>query len=153
MIETDPAAPTFSFPRSARLRQPPEFQAAFAEGGRLHGDCFRLHVRPLPSGRARLGVSVSRRVDLRAVVRNRIKRLARDVFRHAAPRLAPGDYVLVAKREAALAVRAGNAAAVRKELRRLFARCPSLKPGEAGGTMPASTPDAADAPAPPCSDS
>lgn len=151
MIETDPAASTLSFPRSARLRQPPEFQAAFAEGRRLHGTCFRLHVRLLPEGRARLGVSVSRRVDVRAVVRNRIKRLARDVFRHAAPELAPGDYVLVAKREAALAVRAGNSAVLRDELQRLFSRCPSLKPGEAGGTMPASTPDAARDRSPPSS--
>lgn len=152
MIGHDPAAQTPSFPRSARLRQPSEFQAAFAEGRRLHGSYFRLHVRPSPDGRPRLGVSVSRRVDTRAVVRNRIKRVARETFRLAAASLPPADYVLVAKREASAAVRGGEPQALREDLRRLFARCASLKPADPTGTMPASPPDSSRDPAPPSSE-
>ena len=48
----------------------------------------------------RLGLAVGRRVG-NAVVRNRIRRLLKEIFRHIAPELLPVDVVIVARPEAA----------------------------------------------------
>src|SRR5690606_16115916 len=86
----------------------------------------------------------SRKVDRRAVVRNRLKRVARDCFRRARHLLPPGDYVFMAKREASAAERA----ALRRDLERLFQRLLALKPPAPQVTMPAaSNPLPAQAPA------
>lgn len=119
------------FPPQARLHAPPEYQRAFSEGLRQHGRLFRLHHRPAPAEPSRLGVSVSKRVDKRAVARNRIKRSCREFFRHQRHALPGGDYVLVARHEAASA----SAQAIRDELTLLFTRAMSLKPAAATGTM------------------
>ena len=42
-----------------------------------------LYLRPNPLGHARLGVVVAKRLAPRAVTRNLIKRVAREVFRQA----------------------------------------------------------------------
>ena len=113
-INNSPATPTF--PRHVRLRKPQQFKETFSQGHRIGATLFRLHVRlalpaqdaatPVlpgigtPPG-ARLGVAVSKRVDARAVGRNRIKRLVRESFRAIRTRLPGGDYVLLAQREAA----------------------------------------------------
>ena len=44
---------------------------------------FVLYLRPNPFGHARLGVVVAKRLAPRAVTRNMIKRMAREVFRSA----------------------------------------------------------------------
>jgi ribonuclease P protein component len=123
------------FRRSQRLRLPDQFQRCFAQGARANGRCFRLHF--LPADASRLGLAVSRKVDTSAVVRNRIKRVARDFFRHHPPAPA-GDCVLVALRPAA----AASGSELRDDLQRLWQRLPALKPPPPAGTM-------RDAPAPP----
>lgn len=131
------------FSRAQRVRKGADFTRCFANGTRLSGAAFRLHVRfaepsdPL-STPARLGLAVSRRVDKRAVGRNRLKRIARDSFRHRCAALPAADYVLVAKAAAA----AMTAEAVRIELTRLWQRAAALalKPILSPGTMPASPP-------------
>src|SRR5690606_21308692 len=90
---------------------------------------------------ARLGLAVSRRVDRRAVVRNRIKRSARELFRSLRAELPAADYVLVARREAAQM----SPPQLRAALQSLLRRAAALKPAQPGGTMPA----AARAAAPP----
>ena len=56
-----------------------------------------MHEGLLPT---RLGITVTRKIG-RAVARNRIKRLVREVFRRNRNRLAPGlDMVWIAKRQA-----------------------------------------------------
>ena len=94
----------------------------------MNGRYFRLHA--VPAERPRLGLAVSRKVDTSAVVRNRIKRIARDSFRryrnHAAL-----DYVLVARHEAASA----TADALRADLESLWRRAAALKPLPPAGTM------------------
>ena len=110
----------------------------FGEGTRFPAACFRLHVPAAPcrGGPARLGVTVSKRVDKRAVGRNRIRRqVQRSLPPAAAPLLPPGDYVLLAKPEAA---KADNAAACAPNSCRLLARARTLKPVPAPGTMPPS---------------
>lgn len=88
------------FPRSARLTAASDFDAAFKSGQRNSDPLLSLHWRQ--SGEAaRLGLAVSRKVDRRAVVRNRIKRALRQRFRMLRSELAGGDYVLVARVAAA----------------------------------------------------
>lgn len=82
------------FPRSARLIRPADFQRVFGQGRRNRSRYFTLVVAP-GSERPRLGLAVGRRASPRAVVRNRIKRIARDVFRHAT--LPQVDIVVVAR--------------------------------------------------------
>jgi ribonuclease P protein component len=85
---------------------------------------------------------VSKKVDKRAVGRNRIKRIARDVFRRERHQLPPGDYVLIAQPGSA----ALDNAALREQWLQLLARARSLKPTPPAGTMPDS-PDARERPA------
>ena len=90
------------FPRRAHLRASAEFQAVFGGGTRFNHPLFRLQVLPAPAdatdARARLGMTVSKRVDKRAAVRNRIRRQVRETFRlHQHELTQPLDLVLVAR--------------------------------------------------------
>ncbi|MBP8098648.1 MAG: ribonuclease P protein component [Arenimonas sp.] len=123
------------FPRSAHLRVSAQFQAVFGEGRRISGTCFRLHAN-LPAGadQTRLGVTVSKRVDKLSVGRNRIRRQVKESFRLLRQSLPAGDYVLLARPEAAQA----DNAALRAELLSLFERARTLKAMPPRGTMPPS---------------
>ena len=101
------------FPKSARLRAAPEFQAVFKTGLKTSGVFFRLYFL-YGDASARLGLAVPKKAVPLSVSRNRLKRLCRESFRSAGK--VPGDYVLVAQ---ARARDAGNEA-VRAELERLF---------------------------------
>ena len=90
-----------------------------------------LHWRP-HDGPARLGMAVSRKVDKRAVGRNRIKRVLRETFRHLPPTLAGGDYVVVARSSAARASHLD----IRDALLRVLRRAGALPAPAAGVTMP-----------------
>lgn len=123
------------FPRRAHLRASAEFQAVFGEGKRISGACFRLHVRFSDGAeRARLGLTVSKRVSKSAVERNRLRRQMRETFRRQRSLLPPADYVLTAKPEAAKA----DNATLRAELLSLLERARTLKPMTSPGTMPPS---------------
>ena len=119
-------------PRSARVRQRAEFDRVFAEGRRNADPLMSLHwlrgEKP-----ARLGLAVSRKVDPRAVGRNRIKRVLRAEFRTLRLLLADGDYVLVLR----AAARESDGKALRAAMTSLFRRAGALPPPSAGGTMPA----------------
>lgn len=131
------------FPGRARLRVSAEYQAVFTAGRRISSASLRLHAQPCPERiEARLGVVVSKKVDKRAVARNRFKRVIRDYFRRTRADLPNGDYVVIVKPEA----RKVSADALRDELAGLWRRVQALKPPAPAGTMPA--PDAA-APSPP----
>lgn len=88
---------------------------------------------------ARLGISVSKRVATHAVERNRIKRIARDSFRRVRLQLPPGDYVLLAQRDAAGA----SSEALRAGLASLWQRASALKTMPAAPTIPPRVPDSA----------
>jgi ribonuclease P protein component len=105
------------------LRASAEFQAVFGEGKRISGAAFRLHVLlPATATQARLGVTVSKRVDKAAVRRNRIRRQIKEEFRLQRATLPHGDYVLLAKPEAGKLDNAG----IRAELSSLFERAKRL---------------------------
>lgn len=59
---------------------------------------FLFFLRKNEIGHPRIGVTVSRKVDKRAVVRNRIKRYVKETLRHLVPRIALGvDLVVIAR--------------------------------------------------------
>jgi ribonuclease P protein component len=128
------------FPRRAHLRASAEFQAVFGGGTRFSGHLFRLQVLPAPADAvaplARLGMTVSKRVQKLSHERNRIRRQVRECFRLQRATLPPGDYVVQAKPEAATA----DNAKLREALLKLLARASTLKPEGATGTMPSAAP-------------
>ncbi len=92
-----------SFPRDVRLRKRPDFTAVQGRGKKLHGERFLVFVLPRRDSLApaRLGITVSRKVG-NAVIRNRIKRLLREAFRHRQALFPKGlDVVFIAKQNAA----------------------------------------------------
>ena len=93
---------TGPFPREARIRRSSEFKTISASGRRYSSAAFAVLVAPRREpGRARLGVTVSRKVG-NAVVRNRVKRRIREWFRRDGQALVVGrDVVVIARVSAA----------------------------------------------------
>lgn len=84
------------FPRSARITRAAEFGEVFAGRVRISATrlSLRLKIRPEPDVGARLGMAISKRNAKTAVLRNRIKRLLRDRFRHLRQQLPAVDLVV-----------------------------------------------------------
>ena len=100
------------FPRQHRIVRPAEFRAIYERGAKLHSERFVLFGCSNSVGYHRLGITVSRKVGA-AVVRNRVKRLFREIFRKSSAEIPRHfDLVVNAKR--------GAAAAVYSELREEF---------------------------------
>lgn len=137
-------APGAGFAVSARVRAKAEFARVFAEGRRHGHPLLALHLLADAPGHAaaaagaRLGLAVSRKVDPRAVGRNRIKRVLRDAFRRLRTQLRPGAYVVVARPPA----RAADNAALREALAALLSRAGALPAPGLTGTMPPPSPRA-----------
>lgn len=137
-------APSRAFPRPARVRRKAEFTQVFEHGKRTAEPLLALHWLA-DAGVPRMGLAVSRKVDARAVGRNRIKRVLRDVFRHQRPALAGGAYVFVARPAAAKA----DASTLRATCVRLLKRAGALPQTPVAGTMPPATSLPPDVSAPP----
>jgi ribonuclease P protein component len=96
-----PVPGPYAFPKSVRLRRRREFLQLQRQGQRRHSRGFVVIQAPARTGTSRLGVTVSSRVG-NAVVRNRVKRLVREIFRERRPDLpALLDIVVIAKPDAA----------------------------------------------------
>jgi ribonuclease P protein component len=87
---------TAGFAPDQRLHTPAEFGRVFADAARSSDRFFTVLARPSGRSVARLGLTVSRRAAKRAVDRNKLKRLARESFRHQ-PALPPWDFVVLAR--------------------------------------------------------
>ncbi len=122
---------TTRFPRSARVRARADFDRIFEHGRRQATPRLAVHWHATDTP-ARLGLAVSRKVDPRAVGRNRIKRALREIFRVHRAHLAGGDYVVVARPAAR--------DAAREQLERhfldLLRRLGALPVAGVPGTMP-----------------
>ncbi|MGY0505825.1 ribonuclease P protein component [Luteimonas sp. e5] len=124
------------FPKTARVRSSADYARVFAQRRRTTHPALVLHRAPAPAGRPRLGLAVSRKVDPRARVRNRIKRVLRETFRRLQPQLAPLDLVVVARAPAATLANAQLSRAFTE----LLQRCGALPATDAAGTMRAQSP-------------
>jgi ribonuclease P protein component len=83
------------FPRADRILRRADFLRTQREGRRVHTPHFLIMVRC--EGRQRLGVTVTRKTA-GSVGRNRIRRLAREVFRRNRALFPPGcELVLLAR--------------------------------------------------------
>ena len=85
-----------------KLRKSSEFRSVYEGGKRLDGRFMTAFVRRNDSGHHRLGITASKRVARRAVDRNRMKRVLREMFRLSEMTLQAlephYDWVLNAKR-------------------------------------------------------
>ncbi|MCZ6576551.1 MAG: ribonuclease P protein component [Acidiferrobacterales bacterium] len=88
-------------PKRHRLLRSSAFSVVLRQGCRTRDRCFAVYVVANALPHVRLGLVVSRKVSLRAVVRNRLKRHIRESVRRHQQALAGLDLVVVAYREAA----------------------------------------------------
>ncbi len=91
------AAPGQGLAPAERVRRRPEFERAYNTGARIHGRFLTLFIVPNGLACMRLGVAATRKLGP-ATVRNRAKRLAREVFRRH-KLIAGFDIVVVPRRE------------------------------------------------------
>jgi ribonuclease P protein component len=88
---------TESLQRLERVRRRPEFERAYETGVRISGRFMTVFVVDNGGQAPRLGVAATRKIGA-AVVRNRAKRLARELFRRH--KMAAGlDVIIVPRRE------------------------------------------------------
>ncbi|MGA2916074.1 MAG: ribonuclease P protein component [Sedimentisphaerales bacterium] len=70
----------YKFPKSAKLASKPDFRRVFDYKLFAKNDLMTLYIAPNDVGKARFAVSISAKIRP-AVIRNRLKRLAREAFR------------------------------------------------------------------------
>lgn len=85
------------FPRRVRLTGRNAFADVFAQPIKSSDRYFTVLARPNALPHPRLGLAISRKVAKSAVARNRIKRIARESFRHHQPQLIGLDCVVMGR--------------------------------------------------------
>jgi len=126
-----PAVITLSFPKSAKVRTGADYTRVFEQSRRTSDPLLAVHFHASDRP-ARLGLAVSRKVDKRAVERNRIKRGLREQFRAVRWQLPQGDYVVVARPAAA----SRPLPELRETFLRVLVRAGALPASAMDGTMP-----------------
>ncbi|MBM7624302.1 ribonuclease P protein component [Sporohalobacter salinus] len=69
-----------SFPKSERLTKTHQFKRVYNQGNSISNNLVVLYTLKRSSGNRRIGFSVSKKVG-NAVVRNRIKRILKEIYR------------------------------------------------------------------------
>jgi ribonuclease P protein component len=112
--------PSNTLPPARRIRRRGEFQRVFDAGRRAHGRHLTIIAAATPGHDSRLGIVASKKLG-GAVVRNRAKRLIREMFRtHNGPE--PASDLVVIPKPSALTVHAIEVARdFRATLKRLSA--------------------------------
>jgi len=83
------------FPKSKRLVSDSQFKAVLARNVCVSDRLLTLYIAENDCGYSRLGIGIGKSCG-GAVVRNRLKRLLREVFRQSQYRIRPGfDYLLM----------------------------------------------------------
>ena len=93
--------PPFCFTKAQRLLSPNDFKRVFDNPiKKIHAEHLLLFVQTdIPEQTpARLGLAITKKKVKLAVMRNRLKRLTREHFRHTAPTLGAVDVVLIVKK-------------------------------------------------------
>jgi len=92
------SASSLAFTRQQRLLSPAQYKHVLSKGKRVSGKYFRLCgiARADNEAGPRLGLTIAKRSAKKAVDRNRVKRLARESFRHQQAKLGAIDVVVFA---------------------------------------------------------
>ncbi len=116
------------FPRARRLTRPAQFNRVFSRSHRSSDQYFTVLANDNDGYEPRLGLAISKRAAKKAVERNRLKRLVRDVFRRrrALPAL---DFVVMAGTAAKGASNSQLRASLDRHFRRLAERHRSNRNG------------------------
>jgi ribonuclease P protein component len=77
------------FPHEVRIVRSSDYRMLYKSGSKIYSEKFVLFWRENKIGHHRLGITVSRKVG-NSVVRNRVKRLLREIFRKSFRRI-PGQ--------------------------------------------------------------
>jgi ribonuclease P protein component len=110
--------PSNALPPARRIRRRGEFQRVFDAGRRAHGRYLTIIAAPAPGMETRLGIVASKKLG-GAVVRNRAKRLIRQVFRTEVSPDTALDLVIIPKASALHAVAAEVTIDYRSTLKRI----------------------------------
>src|SRR6202050_3770889 len=120
-----PKSGALDFPRSSRILRSADFRLVYDHGFRVSGPLFAAFCRAREGAAvelgARLGLTVPRAVG-KAVVRNRIKRRFREVFRLHRAKIAPQWDIVLNPRRAALEA---EFAQIEREMGRVIEKCNS----------------------------
>jgi ribonuclease P protein component len=91
----------FTLSPQQRIKKKSDFGRLQSSAGKIYAKHFLLVIAPSTTGDSRLGLTVTRKIDKRAVYRNKLKRKLREVFRYTRPGLIkPLDIVVVARQGA-----------------------------------------------------
>lgn len=90
----------YTFPKQVRLLKKTQFQETLAKKPPLLGKYYVFYYRPNGLTYPRLGIITARKKCRLAVSRNRLKRQARESFRHNRSRLPTYDVVAIARQSA-----------------------------------------------------
>ena len=101
-----------------------EFSAAFNARRVLRGSYFYLHYGSADQAVARLGLVIAKKLAVRAVQRNLLKRLAREAFRQVRGELPAFDLVLRLARAPGLRMDIPARRLWRDDIEQLLARLP-----------------------------
>jgi ribonuclease P protein component len=112
-----------AFPRAHRLQRAQEFSVVMKGGCRTRDEYFNVYAAPNRLPHARVGLTVSRRVSTKAVIRNRVKRAIRESFRRHQEALVGLSMVVVVQTPAATAGSERLRESLRQHWERIAKRC------------------------------
>ena len=90
----------YHFSSDWRIRTTAVFQYVYSKRQRLSGRYYLLYYLDNNIGHSRLGVVASKRSVKKAVIRNRVRRMVKEVFRRKKNRLPSFDLIFIAKARA-----------------------------------------------------
>ena len=90
-------------PKQARLLNKKDYNSVFSKSVKVSNSLFLILIHKTTNPYSRLGLVISKKVDKRAVQRNRIKRIVRESFRESIKNkifVQNCDYVILARSKA-----------------------------------------------------
>jgi ribonuclease P protein component len=88
-----------TFSKQFHLLTPADFKFVFAKANKFANHHWTFIVRPNNRTYPRIGLTIAKKQLIRAVWRNRVKRLAREVFRQHKQELSGYDIVVLGRRD------------------------------------------------------